>query len=121
MQPTLPPPSHLVGLICPADMRHSTYAENERSKYEVPEILARRLSREAGRYLRKTRPPTTALYVPARRGRKAARVHRASAAGGGRVLAQLVRTLGAAARATRRTQGASPLPCLLYTSPSPRD
>jgi len=34
----VPPPSHLVGLICPADMRHSTYAENERSKYEVPEI-----------------------------------------------------------------------------------
>src|SRR5660398_206413 len=74
----------------------------------MPEILSRRLSREAGRYLRKTRPPTTALYVPARRGRKAARVHRASAAGG--VLAQLVRTLRAAARATRRTQGASPLP-----------
>src|SRR5660398_177655 len=47
MQPTLPPPSHPVGLICPADMRHSTYAEYERSKYEVPEIGARRLSREA--------------------------------------------------------------------------
>src|SRR5680860_1713114 len=32
---SLHPPSHLVGLICPADMRHSTYAENERSKYEA--------------------------------------------------------------------------------------
>ncbi len=30
-------PSHLVGLVCPADMRPSTYDENERSKYEVPE------------------------------------------------------------------------------------
>ncbi|MCL5735673.1 MAG: hypothetical protein M1274_08840 [Actinobacteria bacterium] len=36
-EPSEFPPSHLVGLICPADMRHSTYAENERSKYEVPE------------------------------------------------------------------------------------
>src|SRR5680860_132531 len=40
------PPLHLVGLICPADMRHSTYAENERSKYrEALWTVGRELSR----------------------------------------------------------------------------
>jgi len=31
------PPSHLVGLTCPTEVRHSGHAENKRSKDEMPE------------------------------------------------------------------------------------